>query len=313
MRGIHEVIDFDFPVHYPLFSRSYLHILVNAKNNYSFQMNNIAVIIVTHNSQDVLPRCLDALSQQSIQTDIIVVDSGSRDTSYLSTYKKNRKITVILDKNIGFSRANNKGYQAVSQTTEFVLFLNPDAFLTENTLEQAQRFLQENKQVGCVGGRLLGFDNEKKQPTHLLDSTGIFRKWYGRWYDRNQGEQDTGQHLEQEKVPALCGAFLFCRQVLLTELSSDREHPNEIFDPDFFLYKEDIELCLRMRKVGWHLVYQPSIQVYHCRGWQKERKQVSYQQRLTAAQSEMLLYKKHPSLYIIWALLKYILVRWFKI
>ncbi len=276
-------------------------------------MNNITVIIVTHNSQDVLPRCLEALSQQSIQSDIILVDSGSQDTSYLSNYQKSKDITVILDENIGFSRANNKGYQTVSQATEFVLFLNPDAFLTENALQQAQAFLQENKQVGCVGGRLLGFDNKNKRPTSLLDSTGVFRKWYGRWYDRSQGEQDTEQYLMQEDVPALCGAFLFCRQALLTDLSSGSNNINEIFDPDFFLYKEDIEFCLRMRKLGWRLVYQPAIQVYHCRGWQKNRKQIAYQQRLTAAQSELILYKKHPSLYIIWALYKYLLVRWLKI
>ncbi len=276
-------------------------------------MNKIAVIIVTYNSQDVLPRCLDALSQQSIQADIIVVDSGSEDTSYLNNYQKNADITVLLDENIGFSRANNKGYEALSQTTEFVLFLNPDAFLTKNALQQAQTFLQENKQVGCVGGRLLGFDNKNERPTGLLDSTGIFRKWYGRWYDRSQGEQDTDQHLVQEEVPALCGAFLFCRQTLLSQLAGNKNQQAKIFDPDFFLYKEDIELCLRMRKAGWQLVYQPAIQIYHCRGWQNERKQVSYQQRLTAAQSELILYKKHPSLYITWALFKYVLVRYFKI
>jgi GT2 family glycosyltransferase len=276
-------------------------------------MNKIAVIIVTHNSQDVLPHCLEALSQQSIQADIIVVDSGSQDTSYLNNYQQINNITVLFDKNIGFSRANNRGYQVVSQAAEFVLFLNPDAFLTKDTLQQAHAFLQENKKVGCVSGRLLGFDNANRRPTGLLDSTGIFRKWYGRWYDRSQGEQDTGQYLVQEEAPALCGAFLFCRQTMLKQLSCGKNNENIIFSPDFFLYKEDIELCLRMRKSGWRLVYQPAIQVYHCRGWQKDRKQVSYQQRLAAAQSELILYNRHPSLYITWALFKYVLVRWFKI
>lgn len=172
-------------------------------------MSEIAVIIVTHNSQDVLPRCLDALSQQTIPTDIILVDSGSKDISYLDTYRKKPGIRIILGENIGFSRANNRGYRAVSQAADFILFLNPDAFLTENTLEKSISFLQENEKIGCVGARLLGFNKNSGLPTNLLDSTGVFRKWYGCWYDRSQGEKDRGQYPIPEDVPALCGAFLF--------------------------------------------------------------------------------------------------------
>jgi GT2 family glycosyltransferase len=276
-------------------------------------MAELAVIIVTHNSQDVLPRCLDALSRQTIQADIVLVDSGSKDVSYLDAYRQHPGIRVILEKNIGFSRANNIGGQAVSQTAEFILFLNPDAFLKEDTLQKALGFLEENKKIGCIGGRLLGFDKNSGLPTNLLDSTGVFRKWYGCWYDRSQGEKNRGQYPIQEDVPALCGAFLFCRQAMLSQLSLDRSNGSAIFDPDFFLYKEDIELCLRIRKAGWRIVYHPGIKVYHCRGWQKNRQQIPYQQRLAAAKSELLLYKKHPSLYILWAWSKYLLVRWLKI
>ncbi|MCI5180165.1 MAG: glycosyltransferase family 2 protein [Candidatus Electrothrix sp. AW3_4] len=276
-------------------------------------MNTVAVIIVTHNSQDVLPRCVDALSQQAVPTDIILVDAGSKDTAYLNAYLNKANIQVLLNDNIGFSRANNQGYQAVSQAVKYILFLNPDAFLTKNALRNTLHCIENNKRIGCVGGRLLGFDHHNNRPTGRIDSTGVLRKWYGRWYDRSQGEKDTGQHLMQEDVPALCGAFLFCRQALLAELAQGMSNKNNVFDPDFFLYKEDIELCLRIRKLGWRLVYDPSIQVYHCRGWQKERQQVPYQQRLTAARSELILYTKHPSLYILWAVFKYLLVRWGKI
>ncbi|MCI5165357.1 MAG: glycosyltransferase family 2 protein [Candidatus Electrothrix sp. GM3_4] len=276
-------------------------------------MAEIAVIIVTHNSQNVLPRCLDALNQQTIEADIILVDSGSKDGSYLDAYSKKFGIRVILEDNIGFSRANNIGYQTVFQTAKFILFLNPDAFLTENALQKALVFLKENERIGCVGGRLLGFDKNSGLPTNFLDSTGVFRKWYGCWHDRSQGKTEKGQCPIQEDVPALCGAFLFCRQSMLVQLSLGQSSGTTVFDPDFFLYKEDIELCLRIRKAGWRIVYHPGIQVYHCRGWQENRQQIPYQQRLTAAKSELLLYKKHPSLYIVWALAKYLLVRWLKI
>lgn len=280
-------------------------------------MAEIAVIIVTHNSQDVLPHCLDALNRQqtrqTISVDIVLVDSGSKDVSYLAAYRERAGIKVILAENIGFSRANNLGCQAVSQTAEFILFLNPDTFLAENALQKALEVLQENEEIGCTGARLLGFDRKRGVPTGLLDSTGVFRKWYGCWYDRSQGEKETGQYSVPEDVPALCGAFLFCRQAVLAQLTLEQSDCTAVFEPDFFLYKEDIELCLRIRKLGWRIVYHPEIKGYHCRGWQKNRQRIPYQQRLTAARSELILYKKHPSFYICWAVFKYLLVRWLKI
>ncbi|MCI5208737.1 MAG: hypothetical protein D3910_08075, partial [Candidatus Electrothrix sp. ATG2] len=100
---------------------------------------------------------------------------------------------------------------------------------------------------------------------------------------------------------------------MLEQVAGQQESGAAVFDPDFFLYKEDIELCLRIRKAGWRLVSLPEILVYHCRGWQKDRQDISFQLRLTAAKSELLLYRKHPSPYILWALSKYLLVRWLKI
>ncbi|XOF34053.1 MAG: glycosyltransferase family 2 protein [Candidatus Electrothrix sp. YB6] len=279
-------------------------------------MHKTAVIIVTHNSQAVLPRCMDALAGQTIRPDtVVLVDSGSSDTSYLESYRERNDMNIIVqpEENIGFSRANNIGYQAVCpdyQDADFILFLNPDAFPEPDSIEQALAFFTDsrNTDIGCISGRLLGFDSRTGQPTGLLDSTGVFRKWYGRWYDRGQGEADIGQHMVQEEVPAVCGAFLFCRIIMLDQIALQQSSGPAVFDPDFFLYKEDIELCLRIRKAGWRITYLPEIRVYHCRGWQKKRQQVPYRLRLTAAESELLLYRRHPSPYILWALAKYLVV-----
>lgn len=268
------------------------------------------VIIVTHNPQDVLGRCIAALEQQTVLPDAIaLVDSGSEDTAYLQPYCKQASYTVCFEKNIGFSQANNVGYQAVGQEADFVLFLNPDAFPAPDCLELACTSLVENERVGCIGGRLLGFDAAGGQPTGLLDSTGVFRSWYGRWHDRDQGQADCGQHSRCEEVPAICGAFLFCRNKALKQAALPG---GAVFDPAFFLYKEDIELCLRLRRVGWNIVYLPEVRAYHCRGWQQDRKAMPARLRLIAARNEMLLYRRHPSPYILWALLKYAAVRWLR-
>lgn len=270
-----------------------------------------AVIIVTHNSQAVLDRCLSALDRQTVPPDAIaLVDSGSADRRYLQSSADRARFTICLEKNIGFSRACNVGYQTVGQDADFILFLNPDAFPMPDSIELSLAFLSKNQDVGCIGGRLIGFDSIRSQPTGLLDSTGVFRTWHGRWHDRDQGEPDSGQHILREEVPAICGAFLFCRNTALKQAALTE---GAVFDPDFFLYKEDIELCLRIRKKGWRLVYLPEVVACHCRGWQQDRRQVPYQLRLTAAQSELLLYRKHPSPYLLWAVTKYLLVRGLRI
>jgi GT2 family glycosyltransferase len=273
-------------------------------------MKRVAVIIVTHNSQAVLPLCLASLETQTFQPKcIVIVDSGSADTGYLHQYGDVARIKVLFEKNIGFSQANNCGYKAMDQLVDFVLYLNPDAFPEPGSIELAVASLVQNENIGCVSGRLLGFDSKLQRATGAIDSTGVFRKWYGRWHDRGQGEPDNGRYGEQEDIPAACAAFIFCRKTMLGQVALS-EHV--IFDPDFFLYKEDIELCMRIRKFRWRIVYLPDLKVYHCRGWQS-RQQIPYMLRLTAATSELLLYRKHPSPYIVWALVKYALVRWLRL
>ncbi len=271
------------------------------------KQHSLTTIIVTHNSDTVLGRCMAALEQQTVQpAAAVIVDSGSKNTAYLRPYQERAGCAVLLEENIGFSRANNLGWQAVGEHADIVLFLNPDAFPAPDSIERALAFLAENEKVGCVSGRLLGFDMQRNQPTGLLDSTGVFRTWFGRWHDRDQGQPDCGQHRLREHVPALCVAFFCCRKTALESIALPGK---AVFDPDFFLYKEDIELCLRLRKKGWQLVYLPEIRVHHCRGWQQDRQRIPYHLRLTAALSELRLYKKHPSPYMLWALAKYLLVR----
>jgi N-acetylglucosaminyl-diphospho-decaprenol L-rhamnosyltransferase len=274
-------------------------------------MEKIAVIVVTHNSQQDIQMCLAALrKQENVSLLVIVVDSGSADPSYLDSLQDNPDTLVFRNENIGFSRANNLGYSSIPPGIEYVLFLNPDAFPAKDALTRALAIMERESQVACLTGRLLGYDRNKGGPNGLLDSTGIFRKWYGRWYDRGQGEVEKGQYRNREYLSAACGAFMFCRKSCLDRVALRK---NEIFDPDFFLYKEDIELSLRLREKGFQILYASEIEIFHCRGWQKEREKVPFKLRRLSASNEILLCLKHPSLYIFWAFFKYLLVILFRV
>lgn len=268
----------------------------------------VVAIVVSYNSRATLERCIAGLEAQEYSPEsIILVDSGSTDKKYLEAFKQRPSVRLLSTGNVGFSRANNLGYESLPPDIDFVLFVNPDLFLPPGFISTALHIAGEKSSVAMLSGKLLGYDLEHDKPSGMIDSTGIQRKWYGRWYDRGQGEPDRGQYEKPEEMDALCGALLFCRNTALQSLSGP------VFDPDFFLYKEDIELSLRLRKQGWKLLYTPGLYAYHCRGWEGERKKMSYALRVTAVKSELLLYKKHPSPYIVFAFLKYLLVTVFRL
>lgn len=263
----------------------------------------LSIIIVTHDSEQVIERCLKAIAEQTIRpAQIILIDSGSEDTGYLKRFESGT-VSLYCRDNIGFAAANNFGFAQIKGTPEYVLFMNPDTFLLPNSIESALRVHGRYNDIGALSGKLRGFDLGSNTAGGLLDSTGVFRTWYGRWYDRGQGKADDGLFEKEELVPAICGAFMFCRiQAVADELP-------EIFDESFFMYKEDIDLCLRLRKKGWKVLYAPEIELFHARGWAKNRRFVDPEMKLLAAKNEIRLTLKHRSVYIIWAVAKYLAVR----
>ena len=285
------------------------HCLSSLSGSFSASMDtSIHIVIVTHNSSEVLSYCLEHLYKQNVPlTSIIIVDNGSSDISYLKNLDCRAEVKLILTENFGFARANNLGLKEIGDQSGVVLFLNPDTFLPENYILQALEVLGENRDAAIVSGKLLGFDIQENKKTGKIDSTGIYRRWYGRWYDRGKGEDDSERYDQTESIPAVCGALMVCR------VEAFDRYEGEVFDSDFFLYKEDIELSLRLRRDGWELVYDPRLVAYHCRGWDKKRRVIPFALRIMAAKNEVLLYRKHPSPYMIWAVLKYLLILIFRV
>jgi len=272
---------------------------------------NCSVIIVTHNSHRFMPSCIEALLNQTHPAlQIIIVDSLSNETDYLKVYENEKSMQVIYcQANVGFCKGNNIGVSKVQKEADYVLFLNPDAFLTPSFLEEAIRFLElpENGDVGALTGLMLGFDIAKNKTSGKVDSSGVFRNWYGKWHDRHQGDSlNAHSYTKIENVPAICGALFLCRRSALEMVQLGK---NMVFDPTFYMYKEDIDLSVRLRKAGWRLVFNPQLIAHHCRGWQNDRKKMPRKFRLMAARNEVRLHKKMRSPYLAYSLAKYLAVK----
>ena len=271
----------------------------------------VAVIIVTYNSEKHIYKAMECLREQSIPADkILIVDTGSKDPSYLNVFKANPNVEVILaEKNAGFCKGNNLGLQYVPKDYSYVLFLNPDAFLKPSFIELALETM-ENEKIGALTGLTYGYNMEEDRPSGRYDTTGVFKTWYGRWFDRDQGRLiHEKSYRSLEEVPAICGAVLFCRKKAIDEISLRQ---GEVFDNHFYMYKEDVDVSVRLRKKGWKLMLNPKMAAYHCRGWTQDRSLMPRRFRKLSAKNEIRVnFRSKNLLGILYSTVKYTAVKVF--
>ena len=227
--------------------------------------NDLLVVIVTYDPEPVLEAVVDALRREpEPPLHIVIVDNASTATATLDQVERRHPSVHVLrqPRNLGFCAANNIGYRAVPDAA-YVLFLNPDAVITPGLLGDAVRELEAHPDAAAIGPKLLQLDTSTLRPTGHLDSTGIVQAWWGRIFDRGQGERDTGQYDgPPEDVPALCGAALLARRTALEHVAPD----GEVFDERFFMFKEDVDLSYRLKAAGWRLLFVSSLVAHHARG-----------------------------------------------
>lgn len=232
----------------------------------------ISIVIVNYNVCDFLHHCLLSIRRalQGIHGEIIVVDNHSNDGSIGFLQPLFPEVRFIaLEENIGFGKANNMGF-AIAQGA-YVLCLNPDTLLSEDTLSIMLNYMEQHSDVGLSGCKLLNGDGSfqiacrRGYPTPWVAFTKTFglqklfpkSPLFGRY---NQGFRDIDDTYE---VDAVSGAFMFIRREALNQAKG--------FDPEFFMYGEDLDLCYRIKQQGWKVVYVHSTSTIHFRGESTKR------------------------------------------
>ncbi len=216
----------------------------------------VAVVVVTWNSADYLPRCLDSLQElQRRPAELVVVDSGSTDGAAELVRGSYPEVRLIAcDENVGFCRGNNLGIRATS--SPYVLVLNPDTWLEPDFLERMLPAFEEPR-VGMVAGKLLRFDRV------TLDSAGQLLSRARRPQDRGYGQPDRGQFDRDEPVFGVCGAAALYRRLMLDDIADPGP---SYFDETFFAFGEDLDLAWRATRRGWRAAYRHLAVGYHARG-----------------------------------------------
>ncbi len=233
----------------------------------------VDVVVVNWNAGDCLRRCLNALraSGYSGMTTVTVVDNASTDDSAAMVRDEFFECRLVVNStNYGFARANNQG--VALGKAEFVLLLNPDAYVAPETVGALSQFLADQSSVGAVGPRLLNLDDSLQYSCRAFPTigAGVFRQTpLGSLFPRNRFTADylmsDWPHDEARNVDWLSGACLMLRRSALDQIGG--------LDERFHMYCEDVDLCLRLHQRGWRVCYLPTTRVVHAIGQSSNRAQ----------------------------------------
>lgn len=222
----------------------------------------LTVVIVSYRCRDLLRDCLDSLApeRETVDMEVIVYDNASGDDTLSAADAHPWVIAEALPVNVGFGRANNLGFDRARGRA--VLALNPDTVITPGSLRACLDELWSHTDVGVLSPRLIGPDGRLDRrckrgfPTpwsSFCYFTGLDRHLTGpRSTNYTAGWVD--EH-EAGDVESVMGAFMLMRADALAEVGG--------FDEQFFMYAEDIDLCLRFIAKGWRVRYWPGVDVLH--------------------------------------------------
>lgn len=223
----------------------------------------VSVHIVTWNHRQYLGPLFDSLRQQTYPIErILVVDNASTDGSADDLNREPNIHFLRFTRNTGFSHAHN---HAITITkTDAILVTNPDLLLEPTCLEELVKALEADPAVGSACPRLQKFTvsaDDLREPTRsgTIDAAGLILRRSRQAL--NRGEGTTGQYDQPEDVFGAPGVLALYRRTALLDVAV----AGEIFDEDFFAYKEDVDLAWRLQNAGWRCRYVPAALAYHHR------------------------------------------------
>jgi GT2 family glycosyltransferase len=224
----------------------------------------VAVCVVVHNSAADLPGCMAAIGAQSARPrEIAVIDSASGDDGLaVARGTVPQGVPLVAERhetNIGFAAGMNAAIAATS--APFVLSLNADARPRPDFLARLLARMEGHPElrVAAVTGRLVRPPDG--DGTMRLDACGMRLASTWRHLDRGSGEIDHGQWAVADRVFGATGAATLFRRAALADAAVD----GEVFDPRFHSFREDAELCFRLRERGWEILYEPAAVAEHRR------------------------------------------------
>jgi GT2 family glycosyltransferase len=209
----------------------------------------VSIVLINWNGREHLTRCLPSITAQTYRDyEIIVVDNGSTDGSVSYVRDSYPAVRLILnDHNAGFACANNQGISVA--TGRYVVVLNNDTWVGPDWLESLVTSAESRPEMGAFAC-LVKFDDRRD----MIDSAGLTVSVLGHGCQNHLGDAADGI-IEAKEVFGVSATAAMFRRELLDDVG--------LFDEDYFIYYEDVDLAWRARLLGWRSILVPAAVVYH--------------------------------------------------
>lgn len=227
---------------------------------------DVSIVIINYNTFNLTCQCIESIYcfEKQLNFEIILVDNNSTECDPLLFLDRFPEIILIRnDKNIGFARGNNVGIERCK--SRYILLLNSDTLLYSESISESLNFLKSDERIGVVTCRLefpdgrvqhncQSFPSIKNRLIELLRlqkiSSGLRKRLAGSFFDYNK-------ILFPDWV---WGTFFLFDRTILNKL------PKEKLADDFFMYVEDMQWCMDIRRAGYQIAFYPSSSVIHLMG-----------------------------------------------
>jgi len=223
--------------------------------------SGLSIIIVNRNTRQLLNDCLRSIEPvtRKLDVEIIVVDNASDDGSVEMCEESFSDVILIRNSaNLGFGQANNQGILA--SKFDLVLLLNSDTIVLRDSLEEMVEFMHTDTSIGALGCQLVYADGNRPQPSCMnFPNLKIVIVERLLLYKLPLRLPQTVVEPPPNDIPSECdwilGACMLIRKEALDMAG--------LFDPNIFMYGEEMELCYRIKASGWRILYAPGPKVIH--------------------------------------------------
>jgi len=244
---------------------------------------DLSVVIVSFNVRKFLEECLHSLykTTKDIQFEVFVVDNQSKDGTVQMLKTEFPNVNLIVNQeNLGFVKANNIAFK--KSRGKYILMLNPDTVIVQNSFGQIIDYFEQNTKIGAIGCKMLNSDRTLQPSCYNFPS---LREIFGLYFLGNRifNSLKKINYDKTQVVDFVRGAFMAINRQCLEEIG--------LLDEKFFMFAEESDLCYRMKKNGWKVVYMPDIEIIHHRG--KSTEQVSDKMYLQRIRSLIYFFQKN--------------------
>lgn len=214
----------------------------------------VFVILVNWNGKKVTLECLDSLANVSYKNvKVIVIDNASSDGSVAAIREAHSEVIVLEQaRNLRFAGGNNAGIQyALEHGTELVCLLNNDTTVDREFLTHLVSRMQSDKKIGMAAPKIYYHD----EPNRIWFAGGSISMWTGTMKHIGIREEDHGQHDASKEIDYATGCCILTRREVIEKVG--------VLDESFFMYTEDADWSMRVRRAGYSIVYEPRAKVWH--------------------------------------------------